>query len=306
MTVSIQLIRIPEGEAVTHREYYASATPFVIGREYDCDLVLNDSGQHISRQHAELQRNEAGDLVFLDRSTNGTLLNGKELNKGDKVALSDGDRVMIGEYELLFGLSYTRDAATQPSNQRKAALPKRPFCSNSRINEFALINPAIEPEVAIAPEPDAFTEGGLDLESDLLFDPFAKGPELKEDAARSKTATPTADKIDDGDLMPFDSTALDMQSSTPPNFLVRQNHVEWEMSRDREANESAIEAAVDRLLALVDPVALESEYKMFLGPFSRTSRRYWKIHRQMFARKRANGEYIRLFKAMLAEEIKKR
>jgi type VI secretion system protein ImpI len=39
---------------------------------------------------------------------------------------------------------------------------------------------------------------------------------------------------------------------------------------------------------------------------SRTSRRYWKIHKRMFARKRASGEYMRLFKAILAEEIKKR
>jgi type VI secretion system protein ImpI len=304
MTVSIQIIRIPEGEVVTYREYYASEMPFVIGREYDCDLVLNDSGLRISRYHAELRRDDAGEMVFVDRSTNGTVVNGKELWKGGKVSLSDGDRVKIGEYELLFCLSDTGSAVLQPSPGRNGVIPERPFSLNAGTNDHKLIDLEEELEAPSTPEFDTFTEGGMDLVSELLFDPFADGPELQEKAAHPKVAPAANVKIVDGDIMPLDNTALDMQSSAPSGPAAGQTG--WLVSQDREANESAIEAAVDRLLELVDPDAVEGEYREFLGPFSRTSRRYWKIHKRMFARKRASGEYMRLFKAILAEEIKKR
>lgn len=306
MTVSIQLIRIPEGEAVTHREYYANAMPFVIGREYDCDLVLNDSGTLISRQHAELRRTAAGDLEIVDRSTNGTVVNGGKLSTGEMMTLSDGDRVTIGDYELLFSLSNIQSAQTPLPERSTSALPKRPFGLNTGIYGRTLIHTEKELESEIIPEPDTFTEGGLDIESELLFDPFATGPEMQEEAARPEANQAGAMTLEDGDIMAFDSVVLDMQSSSPPRPLVRHNQSGWLVSQDREASESAIEAAVDRLLALVDPEALEGEYREYLGPFSRTAGRYWKIHKRMFARKRTSGEYSRLFKAMLAEEIKKR
>lgn len=308
MTVSIQLIRIPDGESVIHREYYAADLPFVIGREFDCDLVLPDQDRQISRQHAELRLNDAGKLVVLDRSTNGTALNGKDLWKGDESPLADGDRVKIGGYELLFGISHKGKAEAAPPSEKKknGAVPKKPFSLhgvNGSMN-FGTLYP--EPETP--PEEDDpadFTTGGVDLESELLFDPFAEGPELDERAAKPKNGTHYADpEVEDVRPMPFDSSTLDAQSALPPRPVMHQTG--WLVAPDREANEAAIETAVERLLALVDPAALESEYREFLGPFSRTGRRFWKIHKRMFARKRDSGEYVRLFKAILAEEIKKR
>jgi predicted component of type VI protein secretion system len=306
MTVSIQLIRIPEGESLVHREYYASDLPFVIGREFDCDLVLPDQDRKISRQHAELRLNDAGRIVVLDRSTNGTNVNGKDLWKGDESPLADGDRVKIGEYELLFGISKAAAAVNTPDAKPKnGAIPKKPF-TLSGVNGFAKMDAADISETPAEEEADPadFTEGGVDLEADLLFDPFAEGPELKETAARATKPAIEVDPEDDARPMPFDSSTLDEQSSMPPRPVVRQTG--WLVAPDREANEAAIESAVARLLELVDPAALESEYREYLGPFSRTGRRFWKIHKRMFARKRDSGEYVRLFKAILAEEIKKR
>lgn len=305
MTVSIQLIRIPEGESLVHREYYATDLPFVIGREFDCDLVLPDQDRRISRQHAELRMNDDGQLVVLDRSTNGTNLNGKDLWKGDESPLADGDRVKIGDYELLFGISKTA-ANDEPAPQRKnGAIPKKPF-SLTGVNGFASFETESAKETPTREEDDPadFTEGGVDLEADLLFDPFAEGPELNETAAKPAKKTVEVQAEDDVRPMPFDSSTLDEQSSMPPRPVMRQTG--WLVAPDREANEAAIESAVERLLALVDPSALETEYREFLGPFSRTGRRFWNIHKRMFARKRDSGEYVRLFKAILAEEIKKR
>ncbi|MEJ7567219.1 MAG: DUF3662 and FHA domain-containing protein [Gaiellaceae bacterium] len=69
----------------------------VLGRSKECDVQVPDV--NVSRRHAEL-REEGGSwwLVDLD-STNGTELNGKRVQRAK---LSDGDRIGLGELELVF------------------------------------------------------------------------------------------------------------------------------------------------------------------------------------------------------------
>jgi hypothetical protein len=77
---------------------YVLAGPLtVIGRAEDCDLRLSDPGA--SRRHAELRR--AGDRVAIAdlRSTNGTMVNGRQI---ETVDLRDGDEIVIGETTLVY------------------------------------------------------------------------------------------------------------------------------------------------------------------------------------------------------------
>ncbi|MCP9484529.1 MAG: FHA domain-containing protein [Gaiellaceae bacterium MAG52_C11] len=69
----------------------------VLGRSKECDVQVPDA--NVSRRHAEL-REEGGSwwLVDLD-STNGTELNGKRVQRAK---LADGDRIGLGELELVF------------------------------------------------------------------------------------------------------------------------------------------------------------------------------------------------------------
>ena len=62
-----------------------------IGREYDCDFVLDEPT--VSRHHAILRRTPEGWLVRDAGSTNGTLLNGWRI---DEAALRVGDELTIG------------------------------------------------------------------------------------------------------------------------------------------------------------------------------------------------------------------
>lgn len=68
-----------------------------IGRSEDCDWVLAASG--VSRVHAMI-RYLNGMYFIEDRSTNGMLLNGTALMKGDPSALNDGDRLLIDTFEI--------------------------------------------------------------------------------------------------------------------------------------------------------------------------------------------------------------
>ena len=75
-------------------------TPIVIGRQSTNDIVLSDP--NVSRNHAELRRDD-GRWVLVDLgSTNGTTVNGRP---GREHSLSDGDRLGFGTSELIFRTS---------------------------------------------------------------------------------------------------------------------------------------------------------------------------------------------------------
>jgi adenylate cyclase len=60
--------------------------------------ILIDSPQ-VSRDHAEVQV-VGGSLYLVDHSTNGTRVNGRRVERGERVSLSDGDRLTIGGVQI--------------------------------------------------------------------------------------------------------------------------------------------------------------------------------------------------------------
>jgi len=74
--------------------------PVTIGRQAECDVVLEDS--NISRRHAEVRR-QGEDYVLVDLgSTNGSKVNGTRVKQQ---ALADGDEITLGKTLLRFEAS---------------------------------------------------------------------------------------------------------------------------------------------------------------------------------------------------------
>ena len=69
----------------------------IIGRLGESDVVVNDPG--VSRQHAEVRRDDDGFAISDLGSTNGTNVNGKTIGEH---RLSDGDRITVGNSVLEF------------------------------------------------------------------------------------------------------------------------------------------------------------------------------------------------------------
>ena len=69
----------------------------LIGRNDDNDIVLKDS--IVSRLHATIER-QKNQIVLVDNSTNGTFVNTKRVEK--QIPLSNEDRIIIGDFTLLF------------------------------------------------------------------------------------------------------------------------------------------------------------------------------------------------------------
>ncbi len=82
---------LPDGSEVVARD------GLVLGRVTGCDVVVNDT--KASRRHAALR--VAGSVVEIEDldSSNGTLLNGKKVQKR---VLRDGDRIQIGAWAIAY------------------------------------------------------------------------------------------------------------------------------------------------------------------------------------------------------------
>lgn len=92
------ILQITKNGVLLH-EYEIHAETVTIGRDAGNDIRLGDLT--VSRQHGRLRR-EAGGRYFVENleSRNGVQLNGHPLSQ--PTAITDGDQLKIGAYQLLF------------------------------------------------------------------------------------------------------------------------------------------------------------------------------------------------------------
>ncbi|HEX5028990.1 MAG TPA: DUF3662 and FHA domain-containing protein [Gaiellaceae bacterium] len=83
---------------VAGRKHEVTAPSVVLGRSRDADIRIADV--NVSRRHAELRQEGAGYWIVDLGSTNGLELNGK---RTDRSRVRDGDRIVIGSTEIVFG-----------------------------------------------------------------------------------------------------------------------------------------------------------------------------------------------------------
>ncbi len=83
------------------RKHILEGPVFTIGAKTESDCFL--PSELVSREHAEISVREDGSCWIEDQgSKNATLINGSSLAAGKERYLKDGDRIGIGQYELLF------------------------------------------------------------------------------------------------------------------------------------------------------------------------------------------------------------
>ena len=80
-------------------------------------LLLDDPA--ISRDHLELRVDPADGVVLLDRSTNGTRVNGRKVERDEPLSLTDGDFIEVGTIRMSFR---SLDAADRISDDVRAAV----------------------------------------------------------------------------------------------------------------------------------------------------------------------------------------
>lgn len=139
-----------------------------IGRADSSSLVLDDPERTVSRVHAQILCRD-GQYFVIDRGSNPLACNGRPLGAGNEAALSNGDRLTIGSFELLIqGIG-----AAAPA-QAHGMLPAEALSTQSMDDPFADLLVGLEP-IKPAPPVPAQAAAPLPNMSPLLDNPL--GPQ---------------------------------------------------------------------------------------------------------------------------------
>lgn len=102
MPIKLTIIHQPDagidsgGEALQSKVFDESGG--VLGRDAENDWVLPH--KYVSRHHARIHF-ENGRFYVRDTSQNGVYVNDQLVGQGNSVVLTDGDRIVMGDYEIL-------------------------------------------------------------------------------------------------------------------------------------------------------------------------------------------------------------
>jgi tetratricopeptide (TPR) repeat protein len=113
---------VHRGESL-YREIELTGQTVRIGRGSDNDLVLEDAGKSVSRNHAEI-RYENGRYVLVDReSQNGVWVSGSRL---PSVLLEPNVVASVGPYRLTIDSTASGDISEYPADRQTIATPIQP------------------------------------------------------------------------------------------------------------------------------------------------------------------------------------
>ena len=173
------------------QEYALTGQSVSIGRSPSCEIVL-DQDQLTSRRHALLRYDGARYTVVDLGSSNGTFVNSSEIR--DATPLSDGDRIIVGEHELVF--STAPAAAPIAQMDMNGAPPSRPL---GITGEQAAVRPDQQPEpVAVASAASA--NGAEEADTNYMATVVAPLEAASADVTDSTMVAEPADVADVADV----------------------------------------------------------------------------------------------------------
>lgn len=74
---------------------------YSIGRENECDIIINDASNVISRRHAMLTISRFGKMTITDQSQNGTYVNGIRISPNVPVPITRNDTISFAHIAQL-------------------------------------------------------------------------------------------------------------------------------------------------------------------------------------------------------------
>jgi len=113
--LKLQIIKQPATVVGVDRMMVFSSSGGSVGRSTGASFVLPDPNRYISSQHILITCHQ-GRFSLTDTSSNGTYINDADtaLGMGNSVSLNNGDRISLGEYELMVRLEVSEEETLPP------------------------------------------------------------------------------------------------------------------------------------------------------------------------------------------------
>jgi len=176
-----------------------------IGRSPDNDWALPDPERYISSHHAAVHF-RAGKWILEDTSTNGVFINNSDipLSQHGPYPLKDGDRIRMGDYDILVSLDDRMDfpmdssavTANNPQPVARAARGRKDH-DHDNLNAELDINALLSNEATRFASPSA--TGRVEIPKPFEMEPVAPPSAPARPAARTAAAAkPTVDAAASG------------------------------------------------------------------------------------------------------------
>lgn len=203
-----------------------------IGRSADNDWILPDPERYVSSHHAEV-RFDAGRWILEDVSTNGIFVNGSDtpLSQLGPCQLHDGDRLRLGDYDILVSIDERNDFPADADGQAPAptVAKSKPKSKSKEAQRAELEELNVEIDIndllsSSAPEPDIGNSGPFHIGN-------AYGVSKSNVARLAPTVSNAAEKYED--------IPLTLPPSVPvPAGVSREAGIDWHLKTRRIQPES--------------------------------------------------------------------
>ncbi|MCZ2720866.1 FHA domain-containing protein [Marinomonas sp. 15G1-11] len=325
MSLSLQLVELPENEQVASRQISISNAGGTIGRSFDCTVQLPDFDRTLSRVHAEIVLAPKGGYQIIDRSTNGVFVNGRLLGKGGKHELSDGDNIKMGAYTLLVSdiesLFASKDEDLDVLSQSSHSEPdsnqfdvKNLETDRSSFNDGFLQDESDYDAFSVAQNQSrSFSKENVTSQDVFGYDPFDDSQDdivMKGKVSNSLLDEDSLEYKVDPEMRPIqrvssNSEVSELQDSvTRLKQIVEQQQSALSSAIAHERLMACLEVSLNKFLEDLHPDHLEEEFNDYISGWGSKDKKYWKLYKKQFIRKKEKGEYYRQFYAILFEEFR--
>ncbi|WDE11965.1 hypothetical protein [Thalassomonas haliotis] len=317
MAITIQLTEVPENEQVPSRVFTVPKTGGDFGSAFDCVLQLPDRTGKVAPKHGVFIAEKNG-ISLAAINGHALKVNGKPLASGRNIKLEDGLMIEVADYMLLVS-----EPIEQVSGQQEDEFNSGPVAAKQADVHFSLEDDWDNDLDLVMAEDKKQTQAGQEEQAHFAFngvlvdDPFDEDPFADAELSLQGENESLVFEESEGEpqverVVQQDETAdlvLQPRGEAPANPQVDRLMALLE-SQVASANEqqSRLQQALDKTLDVFldefSPLHLEEGYSDFATPlFTQKEAQYWRQYRKSFNRRLNKGEYHRLFKAILLENM---
>lgn len=251
------IVKSPGAVTLTETTKKISKDGANIGRGSNNNWILPDPERYLSSIHTEIiYKNET--FFAIDQSTNGTFYNDspKEIGKGNEVELHDGDRLIIGDYEIEVSLwqeddSVSLDGPFAASNEQVAVADASYIPSNIPMGDDLI--PMNDAPLSMGVSQHLSNDSPL-FEDDAILDPLIALQ--SSEAIGDVFAVGTQGDV--GDIM---SHSIQLPDMIPDNWfdLPLPNSDEPLAINEAPVPEVAVSSSIDHRQKITSEINLEQE-----------------------------------------------
>jgi len=339
MAITIQLTEIPANESVPNRIVTLTKQGGNFGSAFDCDIQLPDRSGQVAAKHGCFLANKDKMIVQAFAGLNLSV-QCISLAPGKSVVIEDGTIINIADYVMLVSIIERIDV--ENDDEEITNKPERNFqtyfssCSldaedfEDTISMKDEDNDRVKGQTMAQDQTPHFTSSGVFSDDPFEDDPFkdedislnvadektTEAADFSEALENIETFVADEDDSDDADVILMNKSLVksvdrevNHQNDDGKNQQISQlvNLLESQIASNND-QQSKILQVIDKTLTTFmnefSPTHLEDVFDDFGTPFFvQKEKQYWRSYRKSFNRRLDKGEYHRLFKALLIENM---